>query len=320
MLARDDNEQGTAVWAQPYFDTARFDGTASNDRATYSLNGLAIGADAAAGDAFRVGANANIASSQTSLSSPGDRIKVDQYGVGLHALFDNADHWWAVAEASYGWQNARSSRQIDVGAFDPVASARYDGHAIDAALEGGYRFSFDQWHLEPFLGAYYAHVQYDGFTEQGAGDADLDVSGSHARNLQYGPGVRFSGDFGKNPDGTQIHPVLVLRYLHGADDRVSTIDAAFDGASDVGYTVGGVQPARNHWQAALGASFDLTPQASLYVYESVDTATRTTSNAANFGFRWSFSAPAHVSEATAKALRMPVSQQVTMQAAGASGD
>jgi fibronectin-binding autotransporter adhesin len=52
-----------------------------------------------------------------------------------------------------------------------------------------------------------------------------------------------------------------------------------------------VQPARNHWQGALGASFDLTPQASLYAYYSVDTATHVTSNAANLGFRWSFSKP-----------------------------
>src|SRR6202012_1784702 len=179
----------------------------------------------------------------------------------------------------------------EVGGFQPVASARYDGHSLNGALEGGYRFRFDQWRLEPFFGAYYARVNYDAFDEQGAGDADLDIGSSRAHSFQYGPGARFVGDFGKNPDGTQIHPVLVLRYLHGASDQFSTVNAAFDGASDVGFTVGGVQPGRNHWQGALGASFDFTPQASLYMYYSVASARHSLSNAGNIGFRWSFSKP-----------------------------
>jgi fibronectin-binding autotransporter adhesin len=119
--------------------------------------------------------------------------------------------------------------------------------------------------------------------------------------------VRFIGDFIKNPDGTQIHPVLVVRYLHGANDQFTTLNAAFDGAPDVGFAVGGVQPARNHWQGALGASFDLTPQAAVYAYYSVDAATRSTSNAANLGFRWSFSKPAAAAAVGMEAQHMPAS-------------
>jgi fibronectin-binding autotransporter adhesin len=291
MLARDTGEQGVAAWAQPYLDNARFNSTFNTDQTDYNIRGLIVGMDAMAGSYVRIGANGNFATSQTFMAQPDDQIHVHEYSAGLHALFDNTEHWWADALVSYSWLHASSSRQVDVGLYQPLANARYDGTAINGALEGGYRFQFDQWRLEPFVGAYYTRVSYDGFSEQGAGDADLDVGSSHARNFQYGPGARFIGDFGKNPNGTQFHPVLVVRYLHGSNDQFTTLNAAFDGAPDVGFTVGGVQPARNHWQGALGASFDLTSQASLYAYYSVDTATRTSSNAINAGFRWSFSKP-----------------------------
>jgi fibronectin-binding autotransporter adhesin len=311
MLARDSGEQGAAAWAEPYIDSTRFNGTFNTDQTDYRVHGLIVGVDAMAGSYFRIGANGNFATSQTLLSQPDDQINVHQYSAGLHALFDNTEQWWADAVASYSWLHASSTRQIDVGLYQPVAGARYDGTAINGALEGGYRFRFDQWRLEPFLGAYYTRVSYDGFNEQGAGDADLSIGGSHAHNFQYGPGARFIGDFEKNPNGTQFHPVLVVRYLHGSNDQLTTLNAAFEGAPDVGFSVGGLQPARNHWQGALGASFDLTPQASLYAYYSVDTATHATSNAANLGFRWSFSKPAAAAALSSTAQHMPASTAVS---------
>jgi len=300
-LARDTGEQGAAVWAEPYTYSSSRDASNGIAETDYRIRGVIVGADTSVGSDLRLGAHASFANSRTQVDSRRDLVDIDQYAVGLHALYMPAEQWWVEGAASYGWQRASGDRSIQVGPlFDSRASSRYDGKSLNAGLEGGYRFNTGAWHLEPFIGAYYAKVKYDAFTEAGAGDANLNVGRSRASSMAYGAGLRVIGDFAKQANGTQIHPIFLLRYLHDtrADSDVST-SMAFAGAPDVGFTTRGTPGVSNHWQAGAGLSFDISPQASAYFYYTADIASRGDSHAANLGVRWSFAAPAAAMAASA---------------------
>ncbi|KLD72984.1 hypothetical protein Y886_40430 [Xanthomonas hyacinthi DSM 19077] len=288
-LQRDTGEQGSAVWAEPYTSSTNFDGSAEVAHTDYRIHGVIIGADAPLTPDLRLGVHANLANSRTEVDRRGDYTDVDQASIGLHALYFNQQQWWAEGLASYGWQNADSNRRIVVGPYDPQATGHYNGMTTNAALEGGYRFDVGKaMHLEPFVGAYYTKVKYDAFTEKNAGDADLRVGRSEASSLQYGVGARLVGDVDLGVEGTRLHPIVMVRYLHNTKNDAVTVNNAFAGAPSDSFVVEGSRPVRNHWQAGVGVSFDITPKASTFVYYNADVASHSTSNAVNLGVRWNF--------------------------------
>lgn len=288
-LQRDTGERGPAVWAEPYTSSSSFDHSADVAQTDYRIHGVVIGTDAPVTPDLRLGVHANVANSRTEVDRRGDYTDVDQAAIGLHALYFNDRQWWAQGLASYGWQNADSSRRIAVGGFTPQATGSYDGKTTNASLEGGYRFTLGQaMHLEPFVGAYYSKVKYDAFTEKNAGDADLRVGRASASSLQYGVGARLVGDVDLGVEGTKLHPIVMVRYLHNTRDNTVSVNNAFAGEPGGTFSVQGSEPVRNHWQAGVGMSFDITPKASTFVYYNADIGKRQRSDAVNLGVRWNF--------------------------------
>ncbi|MET0617407.1 MAG: autotransporter outer membrane beta-barrel domain-containing protein, partial [Luteibacter sp.] len=288
-LQRDTGEQGPAIWAEPYTSSSSFDHSVDVAKTDYRIHGVVIGTDAPVTPDLRLGVHANFANSRTEVDRRGDYTDVDQAAIGLHALYFNDKQWWAEGLASYGWQNADSTRRVTVGTYDTQALGKYDGKTINGSLEGGYRFQLGQaMHLEPFVGAYYSKVKYDAFNEKYAGDADLRVGKASASSLQYGVGARLVGDVDLGVEGTKLHPIVMVRYLHNTKDDTVTVNNAFAGAPGETFSVQGSQPVKNHWQAGVGMSFDITPKASAFVYYNADVAKHQRSDAVNLGVRWNF--------------------------------
>jgi uncharacterized protein with beta-barrel porin domain len=288
-LQRDTGEQGPAVWAEPYTSSSTFDTSAESAHTDYRIHGVIVGADAPVTPDLRLGVHANFANSRTEVDRRGDYTDVDQAAIGLHALYFNDSQWWAEGLASYGWQNADSTRRINVGGFTPQADGSYNGKTKNASLEGGYRFPVGKsLHLEPFVGAYYSKVKYDAFTEKHAGDADLRVGNASATSMQYGAGARLVGDVDLGVEGTKLHPIVMVRYLHNTKDQTVTVNNQFADAPTQSFTVQGSRPVQNHWQAGVGMSFDITPKASTFVYYNADVAAHQRTDAVSLGFRWNF--------------------------------
>ena len=288
-LDRDTGERGTAVWAEPYTSSSDLSRSANVARADYRIHGIILGTDTDLGNDFRAGVHMNLANARTEVHSRGDYTDVDQAAIGLHALYFNDQQFWVEGLASYGWHDGDSHRRINVGTLTPEARGDYDGKSTNGAIESGFRFNLGTaMHLEPFVGAYYSKVKYDSFTEKGAGDADLRVGKASATSMQYGAGLRLSGDVDLGVAGTKLHPIAMVRYLHNTKDDTASVDNSFAGLPTDSFTVEGSRPMKNHWQGALGASFDFTPAASAFVYYSTDRATHTRSDAVNLGVRWNF--------------------------------
>jgi fibronectin-binding autotransporter adhesin len=288
-LDRDTGERGTAVWAEPYTSSSDLSRSANVARADYRIHGIVVGTDTDLGNDFRAGVHMNLANARTEVHSRGDYTDVDQAAVGLHALYFNDKQFWIEGLASYGWHDGDSHRRINVGGYTPEARGDYDGKSTNGAVEGGFRFNVgNAMHLEPFVGAYYSKVKYDSFTEKGAGDADLKVGKASATSMQYGAGLRLSGDVDLGVAGTKLHPIAMVRYLHNTKDDTVSVNNSFAGLPTDSFAVEGSRPMKNHWQGAVGASFDFTPAASAFVYYSTDRATHTRSDAVNLGVRWNF--------------------------------
>ena len=106
--------------------------------------------------------------------------------------------------------------------------------------------------------------------------------------MQYGIGARLVGDVDLGVQGTKLHPIVMVRYLHNTKDEDISVNNAFAGTPATPFTVQGSRPMRNHWQAGVGVSFDITPKASTFVYYNADRAEHTKSDSVNLGVRWTF--------------------------------
>jgi uncharacterized protein YhjY with autotransporter beta-barrel domain len=156
---------------------------------------------------------------------------------------------FAHGVVSYARESFEDRRDVHVGAMERVAVGEYDGSTLSALLTGGRRFGAGAWALEPFASLRFAHLSEDGFTEKGAGSANLILESRATDWLGSDLGIRFTRTF--QGERSAFVPELDLGWTHdfGLDDR--EIVAAFEGDPEMTFTLGGQEVSRDG--AALGA-------------------------------------------------------------------
>jgi len=166
-------------------------------------------------------------------------------------------HLWGPSFAqgmvSYEGQSFENRREIQVGAEDRVAEGKYNGSAITALATAGLRLNPGSWGLEPFASLRYAHLSEDGFTETGAGGANLIVEPRTTDWLGSDLGIRLSRGF-LSGNSAWI-PELMLAWNHdfGIDDR--QVVAAFEGDPTNTFVIEGQDVARDGATLGAGLTF-----------------------------------------------------------------
>ncbi|MGE5177206.1 MAG: hypothetical protein ACM3JJ_12655 [Hyphomicrobiales bacterium] len=151
--------------------------------------------------------------------------------------------------ATYANNSFENRRDVRVNALERVAVSDHDGHSFSGLLTAGRRFDAGRWALEPFATARYLHLSEKGFTETGAGSANLIVEPRSTDWLGSDLGVRLSTRF--VGDRSAFLPELLLGWSHdyGLDDRA--IVASFEGDPSMTFTLAGQDVKRDG--ALLGA-------------------------------------------------------------------
>jgi len=179
--------------------------------------------------------------------------EIDSYQVSVYSSYDLDDRTYIAGQAGYVWGDNDQTRQNVGGVTGLTAQGDYDSDVIFAGLEAGRRYMVGgNTVLTPKALVNYQHYDADGYTETGAGGANLTVSGEEIDLFEIGVGVDASWDY-QQADGSFLQPKIGVGVRHDliGDEYQTTSTFAAGGAS---FQTEGFDPA----QTTFNVSADLT--------------------------------------------------------------
>ena len=172
------------------------------------------------------------------------------------------------------------------GITDRRASAGFSGDTLGGLVEAGVRIDRFGFRWEPSVGVLYSQVNQDGFTESGAGGADLAV-GSQSLNAAEGlAGVRFSRVLFANGGTWKFDGRLA--WAHELGDTTPVIDESFAAASGTNFVLDGARLSTDHGVVGAGLSYERSRNLSFYVRYNGDLSGQETQNAVTVGARFAW--------------------------------
>jgi outer membrane autotransporter protein len=220
LLGRSPQDHPQSLYLRTAGRTGSMDshgGQSGYDHQTFILSG---GYDHVLGDSVLAGISAGYGTTRADYDDQGgSRSVTDSYALGVYGSWFKG-HWYvdALLAAMYN----RHDLHRELPALGATATARPDGHTLSAKTEGGYRFETGSWGLTPRASLEYTRFHQDGYTETGAGAANLIMGDTDSNFLESGLGLTVDRTW-KTGRGRVI-PELSAMWLHQwlARDRAIT--------------------------------------------------------------------------------------------------
>lgn len=156
-------------------------------------------------------------------TSQGNRY---QAGAILKAVYGSATYSLSIS-GGQGLYDTR--RPVDFPVPGLVATASQKISFVSSHLRAGYAFDQRDWYLRPLVDFGVSHTRLGGFSESGAGAANLDVQKQTETYVTVQPMLEIGTEWAQ-PGGTLWRPYAAIgatRYLSGSDPQVT---AMFQGA------------------------------------------------------------------------------------------
>ena len=236
------------VWMKAMTGFGHSSGDGNAAEADRDVWGFVIGADRAV-DNWVLGATAGFLQAATRTDRLGT-VEQDSYHLGLYGQGQFGSIIIGFG-GTYGFLDLSTRR----AAFDDRLQADSDARQAQVFGEVAYRLSWEEIALEPFAGAGWTHVDFDGFRERG-GDAALQGGAMSVDQAGSTLGVRVSTML-QAEDGSEMRPSLSIGWRHVFGDIVQDRDLHFASApSGSRFDVSGVPDNRD--SAVVSAGFDAT--------------------------------------------------------------
>ncbi|MBV9738146.1 MAG: autotransporter outer membrane beta-barrel domain-containing protein, partial [Hyphomicrobiales bacterium] len=174
----------------------------------------------------------------------------------------NSGPWYATAFAGFGVNAFGTTRELAALGLPGSATSSPNGQSYASYAETGYRFSQQGFAITPYVGAGYIHAHIDGFTETG-GFGALAVNSANTSSFQTTLGVRATSRIA-TASGTLI-PEVRLGWSHEFLDASQKITASLVGVPGSGFTSTGILFGRDAALVGAGLSFEMTPDAKVFV-------------------------------------------------------
>lgn len=189
----------------------------------YDTISLTLGTDYRVRDNFVVGAALGYNAVDADFDAGGG-IEIDAWSLSLIGSYFQGNSFYLDALASYGISDVETDRRIiyqDAGGpVNRSARGSTDSDQFTAGLGTGWDFSHGRWVFGPHLGANYADVAIDGYSERGAAGLNLALPDTNVRSLTLNAGVHAS--FTLTPRWGVLVPYARLDYVKETKDNVET--------------------------------------------------------------------------------------------------
>jgi outer membrane protein OmpA-like peptidoglycan-associated protein len=210
--------------------------------------------------------------------------------------------WYVNGTFQGGWNWYTTNRNITIP-FTATAHSSYDGQTYGAYGEAGYDFLPDNWKITPFVGIGWVHGVINGFTETGAGPANLTVHDSDADSVQSSLGVRVST---RVPLwGSFAVPEVRAIWQHEFSDESKSVTNSFALSPSSVFSQQGSQFGRDSGIFGAGITYEWRSQTKLFFDYDYKTNGDYHASAIMAGLRVAFGAPTPPPPAV-----VPVSQPV----------
>ena len=221
----------------------------------FQTQGWMMGQDAPIGSNGVLGVAFGETRSSSGRAWSGDSGRDRQSQAQLYAGWHSGGAY-ALGQIGGGQFTREIDRQLLLGAGMYGVNARYSGNFSNASFESGYRFGDRHASLTPYLGADYARVDSNAFSETGGFGFGLRSDGSSSQRSQALAGLRAQAQLGTWSLGGYAEWQQIL-----SSDGFG-FDASFVGV-DAWAPVSGLQPSRSGGVMGLSVSSWLTRQSQL---------------------------------------------------------
>ncbi len=154
-----------------------------------------VGVSMRASDVLTVGVAAGKSNADTSLGSAG-KFDLDETAISIFASLKSDGFYGSFTGTSSDLKFKSVQRVVKLGPVTRVASASTKGSNISSAFALGYDFNMGRLSAGPFASFTSQSIDVAGFTESGAGSADLNIFQQERKSRVTSFGVRASVDFG----------------------------------------------------------------------------------------------------------------------------
>jgi outer membrane autotransporter protein len=227
--------------------------------------GVAAGVDMMLNERFLIGLGLSWASIDVNHDLNDGDTDIDSYQASLYGSWNICGPMFFNWMASAAYNDYDMTRHTIVGAFNQSTIADFHGWSYGAKGELGYVFGEEAFHITPNVSLRYAHVDIDGYRENGPSTANQFVNYDDIDALWAGAGVKFSYDFEcrKSMISPEAHANIAYDVI--GDD--ATANSQFVSFGPVYETIGS-SPARTDYN--LGLSLTTYGESGLGVSISYD--------------------------------------------------
>lgn len=253
---------GWNLWVQGYGNSATQDEKSGVKGYDSTTLGGAVGVDstslvrnAVVGASFNYGkTNADSDNANTTDTD------VDSYGLNVYGSYDLGANYFLNGQVGFAWNDIEIVRHNATGpGLGVSATGDTDSKQYSAKLGFGRDYAADHGlTLTPSLSAAYAHLKTEGYTETGAGGANLIVGSSSLNVLNLGVGGQATWNL-KNSDGSTLKPALRAGYAYNLlNDKVDVTSSFTGDAAGTVFATSGASPDRSQFNAGAGVTYMTT--------------------------------------------------------------
>jgi outer membrane autotransporter protein len=164
-------EGGISLWGHGFGSWGHIEGQEGNtSKLNRSIGGLFVGADAALGEDWRLGALGGYSRSKIRVNGRSSSGETDNYHVGAY-VGGQAGPVALRLGGAYTWHKLDTSRSVAFTGFADSLDANYKAQTAQAFGELSHRFDVHAGAWEPFAQLAYVHLHTKAFTEQGGAAA-----------------------------------------------------------------------------------------------------------------------------------------------------
>ncbi|MDO9405693.1 MAG: autotransporter domain-containing protein [Polaromonas sp.] len=253
------------LWGQANGTGGRTDSNGNGASSDYDGRGFILGFDQMVSANWLAGAALGYSRTDWDANANGAASasgKIESPQVGVYGRYTSGP-WALRLDATYSRHDIDADRNVTIGGVTSVASSSHQGKEWGFAAEADYAIQSGDWQVRPLVGLRYANLKEDGFTETGAGAANLTVASRRTDNTTASAGVKFSRAFatasGANAGGMEFR--AIASHLMGDND--SPISARLAG-QPASFTASGTPLKRTALTLGAAVGGQLTRGISAY--------------------------------------------------------
>jgi outer membrane autotransporter protein len=253
-VAPQDGQDGLGGWISGYGLGGEVDGDGNAAGFEYRTGGAVAGIDWRFSDETTLGVALGYARSRIDHETAGNDGDVESFLASLYGLHRPASHQGRLAldgALGVGIGDYRTRRRIAFGGLDRTAEGATDGYDLSARIGAGYRIDRQGYRIVPQAGLSYVRLHQDGYTETGAGAANLTVGDQDVHSATSRLGIEVARAVATE-SGAVWTPSATLAWRHEFAGTGRVIDAAFADPPATAFRVSGVEAGRDTIELAAG--------------------------------------------------------------------